>query len=72
MIGACVVLRGPGAGLKSAGLMRGPWKMAVGRGGSRSAKGPDAMAHNADGLSGLVRSPAGRALESCFCRASLV
>lgn len=67
-----MALRGPGAALKSMGLMRGPWKMPVGRGGSRRAKGPDAMANNADGLNGLVRSPAGRALERCLCRASLV
>ena len=71
-MGACVALRGPGAGLKSVGLMRGPWIMAVGPGGRRSAKCPDVMAHSAAGLSGLVRSPAGRALDSCFWRASLV
>lgn len=72
MIGACVALRGPGAGLKSVGLIRGPWMMAVGPGGSRRASGPDAMVHKAAGLRGLVRNPAGRALDSCFCRASLV
>lgn len=46
--------------------------MAVGPGGSRSAMGPDARVHKAAGLRGLVRNPAGRALDSCFCRASLV
>lgn len=67
-----MALRGPGAGLNSVGLIRGPWMMAAGPGGSRSAKGPDAKVHRAAGLSGLVRNPAGRALDSCFCRASLV
>lgn len=71
-MGAWVVLSGPGAGLKSVGLISGPWMIAVGPGGSRSAMGPDAMVHRAAGLRGLVRNPAGRALESCFCRASLV
>lgn len=72
MIGACVALRGPGAGLKRVGLIRGPWMIAVGPGGSLRAKGPDGMVHKAAGLRGLVRNPAGRALDSCFCRASLV
>lgn len=67
-----MALSGPGAGLKSVGLIRGPWIMAVGPGGNRSANGPDAMAHRAAGLRGLVRKPGGRALDSCFCRASLV
>lgn len=67
-----MALRGPGAGLKRVGLIRGPWIMAVGPGGSRSAMGPDAMVHKAAGLKGLVRNPAGRALDRCFCRASLV
>lgn len=67
-----MALRGPGAGLKSVGLIRGLWMKAVGPGGSRSAMGPDAMVHKAAGLRGLVRNPAGRALDSCFCRASLV
>lgn len=67
-----MALRGPGAGLKSVGLIRGPWIMAVGPGGSRSAKGPDAMVHKAAALRGLVMKPAGRTLDSCFCRASLV
>lgn len=56
-----MALRGPGAGLKRVGLIRGPWIMAVGPGGSRSAMGPDAMVHKAAGLKGLVRNPAGRA-----------
>lgn len=67
-----MALRGPGAGLKSVGLIRGPWMMAVGPAGRRSAKGPDGMVHKAAGLNGLVRNPAGRALASCFCSASLV
>lgn len=46
--------------------------MAVGPGGSRSAKGPGATVHMAAGLRGLVRNPAGRALDRCFCKASLV
>lgn len=71
-MGACVALRGPGAGLKSVGLIRGPWMMAVGPCGSRSASGPDAIVHKAVGLRGLVRNPAGRALDNCFCRATLV
>lgn len=71
-MGACVALRGPGAGLNSVGLIRGPWMMAVGPGGSRNAMGPVAMVHKAVGLRGLVRNPAGRTLESCFCRASFV
>lgn len=65
-------LRGPGAGLKSVGLIRGPWMMAAGPGGRRSARGPGAMVHKAAGLRGLFRKPAGRALDSCFCRTSLV
>ncbi|TNN54386.1 hypothetical protein EYF80_035404 [Liparis tanakae] len=40
-------VEGPGAGLKSVGLISGPWKKAVGPGGRRSAKGPGAMAHKA-------------------------
>ena len=67
-----MALKGPGAGLKSVGLIRGPWMMAVGPAGSRSAKGPGAMVQKAAGLRGLVRKPAGRVLQSCFCRASLV
>lgn len=67
-----MALRGPGAGLKSVGFMMGPGMMAVGPGGSRSARGPDAMPHSEAGLNGPVRSPAGRALDSCLCRASLV
>lgn len=71
-MGVCVALSGPGAGLKSVGLISGPWMMAVGAGGGRKARGPEAMVHKAAGLRGLARNPAGRALESCFCRASLV
>lgn len=72
MKGVCVALRGPGAGLKSVGLIRGPWMMAVGPCGNRKARGPEAMVHRAAGLSAPVRNPAGRYLDSCFCRANLV
>lgn len=72
MIGAWVARRGPGAGLKSVGLIKGLWMMDVGPGGSRSAMGPDATVHKAAALRGEVRNPAGRALYSCFCRASFV
>lgn len=68
----CVALKGPGAGLKSEGLNRGPCIMAEGPDGSLNAKGPGAMVHKAAGLRGAVRRPAGRAFDSCFCRASLV
>lgn len=68
----CVALRGPGAGLKSVGLISGPWKRAAGPGGKRSARGPDVIVQKAAGFKGLVKKPAGRALDSCFCRASFV
>lgn len=67
-----MTLSGPGAGLKSVGFMMGPGMMAAGPGGSRSARGPDVMLHSAAGLNGPLRSPAGRALDNCLCRASLV
>lgn len=70
MIGVCVARRGPGAGLKSVGLIKGLWMMDVGLGGSRSAMGPDATVHKAAALRGEVRNPAGRALYRCFCRAN--
>lgn len=72
MMGACVARRGPGAGLKSVGLIKGLWMIDVGLGGSRSAMGPDATVHKAAALREEVRNPAGRALYRCFCRASFV
>ena len=71
-MGACVARRGPGAGLKSVGLIRGPWKKAVGPCGPLRASGPEASVQRAAGLKGLCRKPGGRALDRCFCRASLV
>lgn len=76
MMGACVARRGPGAGLKSVGLIRGPWKKAVGPWRPwrpwrpLRARGPEASVQRAAGLKG--RKPGGRALDRCFCRASLV
>lgn len=72
MIGACVARRGPGAGLKSVGLIKGFWMMDVELGGSRRAMGPDATVHKAAALRGEVKNPAGRTLYRCFCRASFV
>lgn len=73
MNGACVALRGPGAGLKSAGLRRGVWMMAVwGPGGCRRERGLVAMVHRVAGFRWLAKKPAGKVLDSCFCRASLV
>lgn len=71
-MGGCVGLRGPGAGRKRAGLIKGLWKMAVGPCGSRSASGEDAKVHRAAGLRLLLKNPAGRVLDSCFCKASFV
>lgn len=62
MMGACVARRGPGAGLKSVGLIKGLWMMDAVLRGSRSAMGPDATVHREAALRGEVRNPAGRAL----------
>ena len=64
--------RGPGAGLKSVGLIRGPWKKAVGPWRPLRARGPEASVQRVAGLKGLGRKPGGSALDRCFCRASLV
>ena len=45
-----MALRGPGAGLKSAGLSRGVWMRVEGLGGGRRVRGLEAMVHKVAGF----------------------